>query len=84
MSTPDCNEYTEGRVQQLMAEDGRLAEQGIDVLRDDDGLLLRGEVESPQRRERIRQIVTGAFPGVRIRYEIGVTAAEEPPGMEEI
>jgi len=47
------NEYPEGEVQHLLAEDPRIAEQGIRVVRVDDGMVLVGEVESPDRCAQI-------------------------------
>ncbi len=77
--------YTEGHLQQLLAEDERIAEQGIRVTRlDQGGFALHGEVECAERRVLIEQVVAEAFPGVQVRSDIGVTRMQEPDDVEEI
>ena len=51
------NEYTEGQVQQFLAEDPRIAELGVRLVRVDDGAVLVGEVESPDRCAQIEAAV---------------------------
>ncbi|GIF68901.1 hypothetical protein Ais01nite_69360 [Asanoa ishikariensis] len=78
------NDYTEAEVQRAMAEDLDIAEQGITVVRSDVGLVLRGEVESPHRRDEIVRMVHGRFPGIEIAADIGVTRAAAPTEAEEL
>jgi hypothetical protein len=77
--------YTEGHLQQLLAEDERISEQGIRVTRlDQGGFALHGEVECAQRRTLIERVVAEAFPDVQVRSDIGVTRVQEPDDVEEI
>ncbi len=78
------NEYTEGQVQQLLAEDPRTAEQGVRVVRVDDGMILVGEVESPDRCAQIEAVVREAFPGLNVRCDMGVTRVNAPQEVEQI
>jgi hypothetical protein len=78
------NEYTEGHVQQLLAEDPRIAEQGIRVVRVDDGLVLVGEVEVPDRCTQIEAVVRERFPGLNIRCVLTVTSVGAPQEVEQI
>jgi len=76
--------YTESQVQRLLAEDDRVAEQGIRVVRLETGLALVGEVESVQRRDMIVKLVTERLPDVRVHCDIGVTRVHEPDEVEEL
>jgi hypothetical protein len=78
------NEYTEGQVQQLLAEDPRVAEQGIRVVRVDDGLVLVGEVEGPDRCAQIEAVVHERFPDLNIRCDLAVTRVGAPQEVEQI
>lgn len=78
--------YTESQLQRLLAEDERVAELGIRVIRLEEGggFALSGEVESPQRKELILRVVTEKFPDLTVHYDIGVTRVHEPDEVEEI
>jgi hypothetical protein len=78
------DQYSEGRLQQLLAEDPRVAELGIRVVRVDDGVVLCGEVESPQRCAQIERVVREAFPDLTVRCDVGVTRVGEPGEVEKI
>lgn len=78
------NEYTEGEVQHLLAEDPRIAEQGIRVMRVDDGLVLVGEVESPGRCAQIEAVLHQAFPGIKVRCDLGITRVSVPQEVERL
>lgn len=77
-------EYAEGQLQQLLTEDDRVSEQGIRIVRLDDGFSLSGEVESAERRDTICEIVNEAFPDIRVRCDIGVIRVGEPTDVEEL
>jgi hypothetical protein len=79
----DAGEYLEAAVQRLLTEDGAVTDQGIDVVRRDDVLILRGEVESPHRREEIVRLVSEHFPHLRVHDDIGLTRAH-PPAEPEV
>ncbi len=76
--------YGESQLQQLLAEDPRIAELGIRIVRVGDGWTLCGEVETRHRRELIEQIVAAAFPGIQIHVDIGITRVHEPDEVEEL
>jgi hypothetical protein len=74
----------EAEIQRLLAEHGRIAEQGITVHRRENLLVLGGEVESPQRRDEICRQITAHFPDVEISCDIGITRTGAPNEVEEI
>ena len=79
------DQYTESHLQQLLSEDDRVAEQGIRVVRLENGsYALCGEVESARRRTEIVHVVQEAFPELRVQCDIGVTRVHEPDEVEEI
>lgn len=78
------NEYTEGDVQHLLAEDPRIAEQGIRAVRVDGGLVLVGEVESPDRCAQIEAVLHEAFPGLKVRCDLAITRVNAPQEVERI
>ena len=79
------DEYTETELQRLLAEDERVTELGIRVVRlKEGGLALSGEVESQKRKEIIEQVVAEKFPDLTVRSDIGVTRVHEPEEVEEV
>ena len=74
----------EAKIQRLLTEHDRIAEQGITVQRRENLLVLGGEVESPQRRDEICRQITAHFPDVEITCDIGITRAQAPSEVEEI
>jgi osmotically-inducible protein OsmY len=76
--------YTEAAVHRLLAEDADIAEQGIEVIRHDSTLVLRGQVESTQRRDAIGAKVAESFPDCELRNDITVSAMHCPPEAEEL
>ncbi|MGH3648791.1 MAG: BON domain-containing protein [Micromonosporaceae bacterium] len=77
-------EYTETELQQLLAEDPGIAEQGITVIVRGDTLVLCGEVESGERRDHIVQLVAERFPDARVESDIGVTRTQPPEEVEKL
>jgi hypothetical protein len=78
------NEYTEGDIQHLLAEDPRIAEQGIRVVRVDDGVVLVGEVESTDRCGQIEAVLREKFPDLTVRCDVSVTRVNAPQEVESI
>jgi hypothetical protein len=77
--------YTESHVQCVLAEDERVAELGIRVIRlEEGGLALSGEVESQERRALIERVVSEEFPDLTVHCDIGVTRVHEPDEVEEL
>ncbi|WP_326555096.1 hypothetical protein [Micromonospora sp. NBC_01813] len=84
-SEPDrLDEYAEAAVQRLLSEHAAVAEQGVTVVRRDHTLVLRGEVESPHRRDEIVRLVAERFPGVQLTTDIAVTRTTAPTEAEEL
>ena len=77
-------QYTESELHNVLAEDPRTAEQGIRMVRLEDGFALVGEVESTQRRDAICELVAERFPGLKVACDIGVTRVHEPDEVEEL
>jgi len=75
---------TEAAVQRLLAEAPAVAEQAVECRLDPAGLVLRGQVESAQRREAILALVRGHFPDLPIRAEIEVLECEPPEAPEVV
>ena len=78
------DQHLEARVQQLLAEDERVAELGIRVTRVEDGFALHGEVESAERCAQIERVIREAFPEVTVRCELFVTRVGEPEEAEQL
>lgn len=82
LSQPE--DYLEAEIQHLLTENADVAEQGIRATRQDDTIILRGEVESGQRRDEILRLVQARFPDLRMSADIGVTRAGPPTEAEEL
>ncbi|GAA4250784.1 hypothetical protein [Dactylosporangium darangshiense] len=78
------DQYVEGELQHLLAEDERITEQGIRFVRTESGISLVGEVECAERRDLICQAVAEAFPDLPLRCNIGITRVHEPEEVEEL
>ena len=82
--TNQLDEYLEARIQRLLTESGKIAEQGITIQRRDNLVVLGGEVESPERRDEICRQISANFPEVEVSCDIGITRAQAPNEVEEI
>jgi hypothetical protein len=82
--THHVDDYLEAEIQRLLAEDGRVSEQGITVQRRENLVVLGGEVECEQRRAEICDRITARFPDVQIACDIGIVRAQAPTEVEEI
>jgi len=76
--------YTESQVHQVLAEDDRLSEPAIQVVRLENKLALVGEVESSQRRDLILAVLRERLPDLELHCDIGVTRVHEPEEVEEL
>jgi hypothetical protein len=74
----------EAEIQRLLAEDDRIAEQGVTVQRRENVLVLSGEVESRERRDEICRQLTAHYPDLEIACDIGITRTQAPDEVEEI
>jgi hypothetical protein len=77
-------EYLAAEIHRLLAEDSRIAEQGVTVQCREGTVVLGGEVESAHRRDQICEKVAGHFPEMELTCDIGVTRAAAPTDVEEI
>jgi hypothetical protein len=80
----NVDRYTESDLQRFLTEDARVTEQGIRVIRVEDGVALMGEVESAERRDLICTLINERFPDLRLHCDIGVTKMHEPDEVEEL
>lgn len=71
-------------MQRLLAEDGDISEQGIEITRRDGIIVLSGEVESEERRAAISRQVSSRFPDRQIRNDICITRVGKPAEAEEL
>lgn len=76
--------YTESAVRRLLAEDDRISDLSIRVVRQRDCLVLSGEVETVHRRSQIELVIAEMFPGIRLENDIGVSHTHAPPDVEEL
>lgn len=77
--------YTRAELQRLLTEDGAVTEQGIDVFSaGPDRIVLRGRVETPQRRAAIEERIRGRTGVARIDNEITIAGHGAPGGHEEL
>lgn len=82
--TAEAPQYTATHLQQALAEDPRTAELGIKVTVRPGEVFLRGEVMTPQRCERLAEVIAELAPDLRIHNEVRVTDCEEPTGQETL
>jgi hypothetical protein len=78
------DQYLESQVHQVLAEDDRLSELSIQVVRLENKLALVGEVESAQRRDLILAVLRERLPDLEVHCDIGVTRVHEPEEVEEL
>jgi hypothetical protein len=74
----------EAQVQHLLAEHPQIAEQGIRLVEVTDGLVLVGDVESPDRCAQIQSVVQEVFPHLSVRCDLTVTRVSPPQEVERI
>lgn len=78
------DEYAEAGLQRKLTEDEDTAEQGIDVIRRDGVIVVKGEVESTERRDAILRRVSETFPGKEVRSEVVLIPVGKPAEAEEV
>lgn len=76
--------HLEGDLQHLLAEHQDITEQGLTIQREDDAVVLRGEVLSAERRETILHAIAASYPEVDLRCEVTVIPAQRPDGSEVV
>jgi hypothetical protein len=78
------DEYAEAELQRCLAEGDDVAEQGIDIIRRDDFVVVHGEVESEARRDAVMRCVSDNFPGKQVRCEIVLIPVGAPAEAEDV
>lgn len=78
------DEYAEAELQRRLAEHDEITEQGIDVVRREGLIVVKGEVECGERRDAILRLVREAFPGKEVRSEIALIPVGRPLEVEEV
>lgn len=84
MSNSKHDEYAEADLQRCLAESEDVFEQGIDIVRRDDMVVVHGEVESEARRDAILRCVRDSFPGKQVRAEIVLIPVGMPAEAEDV
>jgi BON domain len=79
-----ADEYADADLQRALAEDAHIAELGVEVIPRGDYVVLRGYVESDERREAIERRASAQMPNCRVVNEIVVLPADPPPRTEQL
>jgi hypothetical protein len=80
----DRSDHLEGDLQHLLAEEGDVTEQGLTIQREEDIIVLRGEVLSGHRRDAILATIAEHFPDIEVRSELTVIPVGRPQGSEVV
>lgn len=77
-------QYTAAHLQQILAEDPRVGELGVQVVVRGDAVYLRGSVASPQRREEAAAVIAERVPQLHVHNELTLVATDGPPEVESL
>lgn len=82
----DPNEHLAADLEELLAEDERISEQGLQVSVRPNVVLVRGTVATRERRNAIVTVISGELPRYRIELDVRVLADEmhAPTGEEHL
>ncbi len=80
----EAPEYLVARVREALAQDPRVAELHVDVAVTGAGIVLSGEVPTPERQEAISAILRERFPDHEHRNHTTVETVSAPERPEEI
>jgi hypothetical protein len=83
-SEPRSLEYVRAHLEESLATDPRVADQGTHVVIEHDSLVVLGTVSTRQRRAAIDDVVREVAPGVPVQNETTVVALEEPHDEKSI
>jgi hypothetical protein len=76
--------YAVAHLRARLARDSRTNELDIQIKQEENTLLLRGEVQTPERRTAVDQIARESFPSMKIENQIRIRNYAEPPEEEEV
>ncbi len=77
-------EYGLGHLRERFAEDSRTNELDVQFELEDDRVILRGEVSSPERRMAAQEVAQEFLPDKNIDNQIRVQTVHEPDEMEKV
>jgi osmotically-inducible protein OsmY len=77
-------QYLAARLNRLLAEDPRTAEQGVRVTVRGDQVMVSGAVPSDERRDRLTEVLHEAVPDMVVHNDVRVVRAGEPTDREEL
>jgi hypothetical protein len=77
-------EYARGHLEEALATDGRVSEQGLHVDAVGRTLVVRGTVSTPSRLAAIELVAAEAVPDRMVRNEAVVVPLDEPDGEEQL
>jgi hypothetical protein len=81
----ELSDYVVGHVEEALACDPRVNEQGLHVAVADGRVVVTGTVSTPGRRHAIAEIVDELLPGHELRNEVTVSSDyPEPAEMEHL
>jgi hypothetical protein len=84
MTDPTPLDYLGAHLEEALATDGRVAEQGLHVAVDGAELVVRGTVSTRQRCDAIAAVARETVPEARVRNEAVVAALGDHSGPEEV
>ena len=76
--------YTGERLRQSLAQDLRVAEQGLHVDIVDSTVVVTGTVPTEGRRAAVAEVVSELAPGLRVRNDVTVIAPDSPGPEEQL
>lgn len=80
----DQPEHLGADLEELLAEDPRVSEQGLQVTAEDSVVLVEGTVGTQERRDAVTEVLAERLAGWRIDNRLTVLAAEmDAPGPAE-
>ena len=84
MTDATPHDYLGAHLEEALATDGRVAEQGLHVSVDGGELVVTGTVSTPQRCAGIDAVARETVPTTRVRNEVVVAAVVDHAGPEEV
>lgn len=79
---PDA--YLIGHLQEALATDPRVAEQGLDVHVAGGTVVITGQVATTERRNAVSVVAAELLPDHRLRNQVVVTPLDPPAAAEEL
>ena len=77
-------DYVGAHLEEALATDGRVGEQGVHVAVDGDGLVVAGTVSTAERRSAVDDIAREVAHGVVVRNDVVVVTHDGHPDAEHL